>query len=66
MTIKITNEKDTKENRINDLKLRYHHHLISEDLYHSALKYLKQNKRVIYYTGVNGVVYAIKHCKKYY
>jgi hypothetical protein len=61
MKIKITNQKDTKESRINDLKLRFNHHLISEDLYHSALKYLKQNKTIIYYTDIDGVVHSIKH-----
>ena len=57
---------DTKTNRINDLKLRYYHNLISTDLFNKALKYLKQNKTIIYYTNVNGIVYGIKYCKRYY
>jgi hypothetical protein len=59
--MKITNEMDTKTNRINDLKLRYYHNLISTDLFNKALKYLKQNKRIQYFVDNNGLVKKIKY-----
>ena len=52
---------DTKTNRINDLKLRYYHNLISTDLFNKALKYLKQNKRIQYFVDNNGLVKKIKY-----
>ena len=48
MYLRITNEKDTQENRLKDLRNRKKYNLIDNELYLKALKFIESDIRFRY------------------
>lgn len=60
--ISITQEPNTKDNRLKDLKQRLKYKIISKDLYSKALSILEKGYSIQYYV-INDIVKEIKIIK---